>query len=414
MPDVRHDLGQVQLYGLAFSASPLATFASIPIAGRAADRYGPARVLPSMLGVFSLGLLVAGLAPSMPVLILGRLLQGSGAGGLYSVSLGTVAKSFPDRLRARVLALLASMWILPGLVGPSLGALLANTVGWRWAFAAPIPVLVVAAFLIAPALAGMPEARDPAMGISIRPPLQLMLGAGLFLTGLTIISVWGAVLLIAGVAIALPALAAIVPSGTFRAKPGPPAAAAAAFLLSAAFLGVDSFITLMLTSLRAISLAEASIVVTMATIAWSAGSFWQSSRAERISPSRLVLLGASLVTIGIVGVASGLVESIPILWTYVGWGLAGIGMGIAFPTIPLSVMRASDAGKEASELSSTLLMDTLGMAVGAGLGGGCIALSRALDAGLRPGIAGAYAVGFIAVALLFIVARRLPSGTAAE
>ena len=193
MPDVRRELGQVQLYGLAFSASPLATFASIPIAGRAADRYGPSRVLPFMLGVFALGLIVAGLAPSMPVLILGRLLQGAGAGALYSVSLGTVAKTFPDRLRPRVLALLASMWILPGLVGPPFGALLASTIGWRWAFAAPVPVLLFAWILIAPALGDTPLPADPDKHLPIRAPLQLMLGAGLFLTGLTLISPLGIV-----------------------------------------------------------------------------------------------------------------------------------------------------------------------------------------------------------------------------
>ena len=412
MPDVRRELGQVQLYGLAFSASPLATFASIPIAGRAADRYGPSRVLPFMLGVFALGLIVAGLAPSMPVLILGRLLQGAGAGALYSVSLGTVAKTFPDRLRPRVLALLASMWILPGLVGPPFGALLASTIGWRWAFAAPVPVLLFAWILIAPALGDTPIATEPDKHLPIRAPLQLMLGAGLFLTGLTLISPLGIGLVVGGIVIALPALTDIVPRGTLRGAPGLPAAAAAAFLLSAAFLGVDSFITLMLTGIRGVSLAEASIVVTAATVSWAAGSFWQSSRAERIRPSRLVLVGSWLITIGIVAVAGGLIHAVPIVVPYAGWGLAGIGMGIAFPTVPLSVMRAAEDANQAEDLSSTLLMDTLGMAVGAGLGGGCIALALAFDEGLRVGIAGAYGVGFLAVLLLFIVARRLPSEVA--
>ena len=409
MPDVRRELGQVQLYGLAFSASPLATFASIPIAGRAADRYGPSRVLPFMLGVFALGLIVAGLAPSMPVLILGRLLQGAGAGALYSVSLGTVAKTFPDRLRPRVLALLASMWILPGLVGPPFGALLASTIGWRWAFAAPVPVLLFAWILIAPALGETPIATEPDKHLPIRAPLQLMLGAGLFLTGLTLISPLGIGLVVGGIVIALPALTDIVPRGTLRGAPGLPAAAAAAFLLSAAFLGVDSFITLMLTGIRGVSLAEASIVVTAATVSWAAGSFWQSSRAERIRPSRLVLVGTWLITIGIAAVAGGLIDSVPIVVPYIGWGLAGLGMGIAFPTVPLSVMRAAEDENQAEELSSTLLMDTLGMAVGAGLGGGCIALSLAFSQGLRVGIAGAYGVGFLAALLLFVVAKRLPS-----
>ena len=412
MPDVRRDLGDVQLYGLAFSASALATFASIPMAGRAADRYGASRVLPLMLAVFSLGLVVAGVAPTMPVLIAGRLLQGAGAGALYSVSLGTVAKTFSDRVRPRVLALLASMWILPGLVGPSLGAVIAGTVGWRWAFAAPVPVLLFAWILISPALREVGARKAESERLPVRSSFQLMIGAGLFLTGLTVISPWGVALVVAGAVIGVPALNEIVPSGTLRAAPGLPAAAAAAFLLSAAFFGVDSFITLMLTGVRDVSIAEASVVVTAATVTWSAGSFWQSSRAERIPPGRLVLVGTCLITVGIAVVAAGLLEAVPIVVPYIGWGFAGVGMGIAFPTIPLSVMREASHGTEAGELSSTLLMDTLGMAVGAGLGGGCIALSRALGVGLGPGIAGAFGVGFVAALGLFLVIRRMPSPTA--
>ena len=50
----------------------------------------------------------------MPVLLLGQFLTGAGGGGLYAMSVGTVAKTYPDHMRARVLALMASMWILPG------------------------------------------------------------------------------------------------------------------------------------------------------------------------------------------------------------------------------------------------------------------------------------------------------------
>jgi MFS family permease len=414
MPDVRRDLGHIELYGLAFSASALATFASIPIAGRAADRYGPARVLSVMLAVFSSGLLIAGVAPAMPVLIVGRLFQGAGAGSLYAVSLATVARSFPDRLRPRVLALLASMWIVPGLIGPSIGALFASTVGWRWAFAAPGPVLVVAWVLVAPALRGMRGSAAARARVPIRAPIQLMVGMGMFLTGLTLISPIGLGLVVAGVAIAVPALTHVIPSGTIRARQGLPAAAAAAFLLSAAFFGVDSFITLMLTGLRGMSIAAASIVVTTATVTWSAGSFWQSSRAERTSSGRLVTIGAVLIVAGTVAVAAGLLAATPVTVVFVGWGLAGIGMGIAFPTIPLSVMREASEESQAGELSSTLLMDTLGVAVGAGVGGGCIALSRALDAGIRPGIAGAYAIGLAAAIALLLVVRRIPSTTASR
>ena len=80
----------------------------------------------------------------MLVLVIARFVQGIGGGGLYVVSLATVAKTYPERIRPRVMALLASMWILPGLLGPSVGALIAETVGWRWAFVAPLPLIALA------------------------------------------------------------------------------------------------------------------------------------------------------------------------------------------------------------------------------------------------------------------------------
>ena len=343
LPDVRRDLGMVQLYGLVFTAASLATLAAIPIAGRAVDRFGARATLPPVLMAFVGGLVICATAPSMPVLLAGQFLQGAGGGGLYALSLGTVAKTFPDRLRPRVMALLATMWILPGLVGPPVGALIAGTVGWRWAFLAPVPVLILAWILIAPALDLVPEPEDDAGPISVRWPLQLMVGAGLVFSALAIVRPWALAMVAAGIVVGLPALMKIVPPGTFRARPGVPATALAAFLLSTGFLAMDAFLTLMLTDVRGISLGEASLAITAATLTWAAGSAWQSGRAEAVPLPRLVVIGTAAVLVGQVAVASTLSTDVPVVVAYLGWAIAGAGMGIAFPTIPLATMRIAGA-----------------------------------------------------------------------
>ncbi len=405
LPAIRADLGGLPLYGWALAASSFGAFGAIPVGGRAVDRFGPRRPLAVLLAMFAGGLVLAALAPSMLIVAAGRFLQGIAAGGLYAVSLGAVAKTYPDRLRPRVLALLASMWILPGLFGPPLGAAITTAFGWRWAFAAPMPVLVVAAVLVLPALPGSGSSDGPRL--PLRWPLQLTLGAGLFLGGLTHPTLASFALCPAGIALGLPALARIVPTGTFRARPGIPAAAASAFLLSAAFFAVDGFVPLMLTSVRGMSVAGASVVVASATVAWSAGSWWQSRRADTWSTASLVAAGATLVAIGTLVVAGGLLY-LPVVTTYIGWTVAGVGMGVAFPTIPLAVMGATATGDEAGELSSSLLMDTLGVAMGAGLGGASVALADAAGASLRAGLAGAFLVGLLCSVLLLPIARRLP------
>jgi MFS family permease len=409
LPAVRHDLGDVQFYGWTFSAFSLAAFATIPIAGRAIDRFGPRRPLAVMLGLYAVGLCGAALAPSMIVLVLGRFVQGIGAGGSYSVSVGSVAKAYPDRFQPRVLALLASMWILPGLLGPPLGAFLAGTVGWRWAFLAPLPALAGASILVFPALGTRSPRSNGVAGIPLRWPIQLMIGAGMVLAGLTDPSLWSVPLLVVGLVAGVPALAKIVPAGTFRAAPGLPAAAVAAFLLSAGFFAVDGFLPLMLTALHGLSVVEAGLVITGATLSWSAGSWWQSRRASVWSAGRLVTVGAQLVLAGTLAVAVGLLPGGPVIVVYVGWLVAGGGMGIAFPTIPFAVMRESPAGEQAGQLSSTLLMDVLGVGIGAGLSGSCIALSRAAGLDLRAGLVGAFAIAVLAMIALMAVAPRLPA-----
>ncbi len=83
-------------------------------------------------------------------------------------------------------------------------------------------------------------------------------------------------------------------------------------------------------------------------------------------------------------------------------------MGVVFPTIPLAVMSETTEGREAGELSGTILMDFLGVGVGAGLGGASVALADAEVISLEAGIAGAFGVGLVAALLLAFVARRIP------
>src|SRR5919198_288988 len=386
MPAVRRDLGDLQLYGWTFSATGLGQFAAIPIAGRAFDRFGAPRVLGVTLFVFSAGLVFAAAAPSMLALIFARLLQGIGGGAMYAVSLSTVAKTYPSDIRARVLALLAA------------------TVGWRYAFLVPIPLLSVAAVLVFPEL---PRIRSDGEPMSLIWPVLLSIGAGAVLAGLTSVSLFTIPLVVLGLGVAVPALLRIVPSGTLRARRGGAAAAAAAFLLSVGFEAGEAFVPLMLTSVRGRAIAEAGLLLTFMTVAWAGGSWWQSRVAVRMSPRKLVAIGGSALATGLLSLLLALVD-VPLVVPYLGWTIAGVGMGIAWPTVPLSVMDASSRGRQASELSSTLLMDTLGVALGAGLAGASVALARSTGSPLRTGLAGAFAIGVLACGLLLSVAPRLP------
>jgi MFS family permease len=406
LPAVQRDLQGLQLYGWNFAALTLASFGAVPIAGKLTDRLGPRSVLGAAIGIYGIGLVLAATAPTMFVLVIARFVQGIGGGGLYVVSLATVAKTYPVRIRPRVMALLASMWILPGLLGPAVGAVLAETVGWRWAFVVPLPLIAFATILVMPSLRAVHVSEDQTR-LPIGASLVLMVGVGLILGGLTYLSPWSIPLCLVGLAVTIPALRRITPPGTLLARRGLPAASAAAFLASAAFFATDGFVTLMLTETRGLSVGVASIVLTASAIAWAIGTWWQSRVIGRLGARRLVAGGAALVGGGAALVAVGLLD-VPVFVPYLGWAVGSIGMGIVWPTIPLSVMGEVEEGREAGELSSTILMDYLGVGIGAGLGGASVALADAGTISIEAGLAGAFGIGVVAAMLLALVASRLP------
>jgi len=407
LPAVQADLQGLHLYGWNYTALTLASLGTVPIAGRLTDRTGPRPIVAVSIGFYVVGLIMAATAPTMLVLVFARFVQGIGGGGLYVASLSTVAKTYPSDIRPRVMALLASVWVLPGLLGPPIGAIVAETVGWRYAFLAPLPAILLAAVLVMPALRDV-DISEEESHLPVAAVLVLMVGAGVLLGGLTDPSLWTVPLVAVGLAATILALRRVTPPGTLVARRGLPAASAAAFLASAAYFAIDGFVTLMLTEVRGLSVGEAGIVLMAGALTWAAGSWWQSRMVGRLGPRWLTSLGALMIAVGGCVVGLGLLD-LPIVIPYLGWPLGSFGMGIVFPTIPLSVMGVVAEGTEAAELSSTILMDYLGVGIGAGLGGAWIALADAGSISLEAGLAGAFGVGIAFALLLVFVGGRLPA-----
>src|SRR5579862_8046858 len=187
MPVVARDLGGLRLYGWVFSAFMLASVVGIVAAGREIDRRGPA--VPFVAGVvlFCCGLAVAGLAPSMGVLVAGRVLQGLGAGVGPSVAYATIGRSMEGPLRARMIAVLSTAWVAPGLAGPAIAAEVARLVGWRWVFLGLLPVVVVTGSIALPALIRLgPPTAVKAAEQRLFDGIRTAAGAALILGGLTL------------------------------------------------------------------------------------------------------------------------------------------------------------------------------------------------------------------------------------
>ena len=118
MPIVTDDLDGRALYSVAFSATLAAGVIGMVVFGSWADRRGPARLLLCAIGLFAAGLVVAGTAASMTVFVLGRFLQGLGAGGITVSLYVLIAKVYPQPLHIRIFGAFASAWVLPSMIGP--------------------------------------------------------------------------------------------------------------------------------------------------------------------------------------------------------------------------------------------------------------------------------------------------------
>ncbi|MBH1594378.1 MFS transporter, partial [Stenotrophomonas maltophilia] len=164
MPTVAAALDGLRLYALAFGGTLATSVIGMTLAGLWADRHGPARPLWWGLACFVLGLLLAGLATHMGILVAGRLLQGLGAGAI-SVSLYVmVGRTYPEPLRPKVFAAFSAGWVVPSMIGPAASGLIVQHLGWRWVFLA-VPLLALpAALLLRPALSRRPPSPAGASG----------------------------------------------------------------------------------------------------------------------------------------------------------------------------------------------------------------------------------------------------------
>jgi MFS family permease len=415
LPAAVDEIGGLTLYGWAFSAFMLASLVSTVAAGEQADRRGPALPFLAGIGLFGCGLLVAGLAPSMLVFIVGRALQGGGAGAITAMAYVGISRGYPDALRARMLALLSSAWVVPALIGPAAAGVLAERASWRLVFLGLLPLLAVAAALTLPALRRMtviaPVTSDSAR---LLPAFRLALGVGVLLAGLELGVPILAVLVVAlGLALAGPALLRLMPPGTLLARPGLPAGLAVNALLNFGYFAAEAFMPLGLTSLRGLSTGEAGLMLTIAALTWTAGA-WLQARLDARTAGRgrrgRVTAGVAFAAVGIATMALTIVfDQLPLLLAGIGWGIGGLGMGLAYPTISLIVLAQAPSGQEGNVSGSLRVAELLSVAVGTGFGGAVIALGHRLEWAEQAGIGIAFAIALSGALVGIVASRRLPS-----
>ncbi len=376
MPTVAAALDGLPLYALAFGGTLATSVVGMTVAGGWSDRHGPARPLWYGLTGFVAGLLLAGLATTMPMLLAGRLLQGLGAGAM-SVSLYVlVGRCYTDAQRPRIFAAFSAAWVVPSLVGPALSGLVVEHIGWRWVFLA-VPLLALpAAWLLRPAMRTLPAAADTGTS-SMRRPVLWACGVALgvcllYLAGQQARS-WLAVLLVPALVLLIGCAWQLLPRGTLWAARGLPSVFALRGLAAAAFFGCEAFLPLLLARERGLSPSVAGLVLSIGALGWFSGSWYQGHNRRNWSRQTLLRASTSLLCGGVAITTLAVWPAVPIGVAIAGWALTGLGMGMLYASLSVLTLALSPVAEQGANTSALQLSESITVASALAIGGSLFA-----------------------------------------
>lgn len=379
MPAAADDLGDLHLYAWAFTAVMIPQIVAIAVAGRWCDTRGPLQPFTLGLALFASGVVVAALAPSMAVLLVGRAIQGLGAGGINLSLMVVTGRAYSPADRARVMTWFSACWMLPSFLGPAIAAWLSQNLSWHWVFWSVLPFLAVGATFLLPGLARLPDHGETGDGDHV--PVHAALGVAI---GITLLQAAGQrweplslAWLVLGTGLLAVWVRRLMPRGFSPFGEGLSSTVMARLVTAGSFMGMQAFLPLMLTQ-RGASLLVAGASITVSSAGWMGGSWLQSRPWLTLSRDRIIVLGASCVAAGLAVVTLGAALPASGIWLPVlGFTVCGLGMGLATASTSLVVMQLSSVTELGRNTSSLQVGEMLGNALLAGLAG-------TLFAGLSP------------------------------
>jgi EmrB/QacA subfamily drug resistance transporter len=372
MPQIVAELGGLDLYSWVFSAFLLTQTAMTVVFGKLSDLYGRKPVMLAGIGIFVAASVLAGLAWSMPSMIVFRLLQGVGAGAMQPVAMTIVADLFPARERGKVQGYLASVWAISAVTGPLAGGLIIRSLSWAWIFWINVPIGIAAAagfiLFLHETVAHQERSIDYA-------------GAVLFT--LAIAALMAALTLAGSGDTGRGAIAAAAFTGCLvlfvvqeRRAPDPmvsfalwrrrPIAAAngATLLASMALMGLTTFLPMYMQGVLHRSPVVAGLALTMMVLGWPAGATVAGKTFPVVGLRRLMLIGSVLLPIG-ASVFLVLHPGSPTALAGAGSLIMGFGMGLLSVGCLVLIQEIVDWSQRGSATASNLFARNLGSTLGA-------------------------------------------------
>jgi EmrB/QacA subfamily drug resistance transporter len=358
---------------LVASGSVLVLAVAMPLTGWVSDRLGRRRTLLIALTVLAVGTVGAALAPTLPLLVASRALQGLGCAAVPTAVMGTLARCWPAERRSRVMGAWGAANGIGQAVGPPIGGLVADAWGWRAIFAGLLPVtlgVLVLAWRAVPRDAGTPV-RVEWLGAG-----SLTLGVAALMTAATAAPQDGvpAVWPIAGVVVGIVALTTFVVAGLRRREPfiDPRLlvemrwlrSAAGVFVQQATLAAVLVSVPLYLTGTVGLSGTRTGLLVFLLPVVWAASAPLVGLLADRVGPRWVLRSGLGLLLAVDVGLAVVLGRDGDGVLPIAGLLLAA-GAGVALVQTPsLTGATRSPAGQRGVGLGLFNMMRFVGSATG--------------------------------------------------
>jgi len=397
LPSVVKDIGGIDYYAWNTTLFVAASILGSALSARLLIGMGPRGAYIVAALVFAGGTLICALAPSMPVMLAGRLVQGLGGGFLFALSYAMIRLVFDEALWPRAMALVSGMWGVATLIGPAIGGIFAELGIWRAAFWSLIPVAALFALLAA---AVLPKRDTDGSECTPLPLAQLILltAAVLAVSAGSVSPILARNIVGLAAAAVLTALLIgaesrarhrLLPAGAFRITTALGTLYATMALLAIAVTSGEIFVPLFLQVLHHQSPLVAGYLAALMAAGWTLGSI-ASSGANGKGIGRAIITGPVL---GLAGMAAltvlmptesggGWLALAPICLALVAIGL---GVGLAWPHLLTRVFQVAPDGEQDLASASITTVQLFATALGAALAGMVANVAGLTDPG---GIAG--------------------------
>jgi EmrB/QacA subfamily drug resistance transporter len=349
LPTVVGELGGVEHQLWVGTGYVLAAAVVMPVLGRLSDLVGRRRVLTVALLVFVAGSIVGGVAPTMEMVIVARVLQGLGGGGLLIVVQAVVADIVAPSRRALVLSVIGAVFAAAAIGGPVVGGGLTDSVGWRWVFWMNVPLGLAAAVAVWRWLPASAGARRP---VRVDLPGMLCLAVAVVAGVLVLVwggttFAWGSRIILTLTGFALVAIAALVTIERRAAEPILPPrlfrnrafvlAIGAGAVVAVAMFGTVNYLPTYLQMVHALSPTRAGMFMLTLVVGLGAATVLAGRVVQRTRRAKpLPVVGAGLMAVALM-LGSQLEPTTPLPVVGLGLLLLGAGIGCAWEVLVVVV-----------------------------------------------------------------------------